>query len=92
MKRAKRRGLVRNAAVMLGNVGDERDLALLRSASDDPDPAVREHAEWAVRRIENRARGFGYRAPRRDADLDSGVSSGTFTSNSTRYSMVYSFA
>jgi epoxyqueuosine reductase len=47
--RAKRRGLARNAAVVLGNRGDASTLpALERAASEDPDPVVREHAAWAI--------------------------------------------
>ena len=48
MKRAKRRGLARNAAVVLGNIGDSRDVAVLTHALADPDPVVREHAAWAL--------------------------------------------
>ena len=51
MKRAKRRGLARNAAVVLGNIGDERDLPALLAARHDSDPLVREHVEWALARI-----------------------------------------
>jgi epoxyqueuosine reductase len=51
MKRARRRGLARNAAVVLGNVGDERDVPTLVAALDDPEPLVREHAAWALERI-----------------------------------------
>ena len=47
--RAKRRGLARNAAVVLGNRGDESALPVLqRAATEDPDPMVREHAAWAL--------------------------------------------
>ncbi len=47
--RAKRRGLARNAAVVLGNRGDASALPMLeRAASEDPDPVVREHAAWAI--------------------------------------------
>ncbi|MFL5553075.1 MAG: tRNA epoxyqueuosine(34) reductase QueG [Gemmatimonadaceae bacterium] len=56
MKRAKRRGLARNAAVVLGNVGDERDLAALTEARSDPDAVVREHVEWALARIAARTK------------------------------------
>lgn len=52
MKRAKRAGLARNAAVVLGNIGTERDVPALNAALDDPDPIVREHAEWALGRID----------------------------------------
>ncbi len=52
--RNRRPGLLRNAALVLGNVGDERALpALERAAATEPDP-VREAAEWAVRRIRQR--------------------------------------
>lgn len=54
MKRAKRRGLMRNAAVALGNTGAEGDLAVLSLAASDPEPLVREHAEWALEQIEAR--------------------------------------
>jgi epoxyqueuosine reductase len=51
VKRAKRRGLARNAAVVLGNIGDEREASALARASEDPDPLVREHAAWALDQI-----------------------------------------
>ncbi len=51
MKRAKLRGLKRNAAVVLGNVGSAADVDVLTVALDDPDALVREHAEWAIQRI-----------------------------------------
>jgi epoxyqueuosine reductase len=51
MKRAKLRGLKRNAAVVLGNVGSTDDAPLLTAALDDPEPIVREHAAWAIERI-----------------------------------------
>jgi epoxyqueuosine reductase len=51
--RAKRRGLARNAAVVLGNRRDSRALPVLqRAAAEDPDPLVREHASWAIHRLE----------------------------------------
>jgi epoxyqueuosine reductase len=51
MKRAKRRGLLRNAAVVLGNIGDEGDRAALAVTANNFDPLVREHAEWALGQI-----------------------------------------
>jgi epoxyqueuosine reductase len=51
MKRAKRRGLARNAAVVLGNIGDRRDIDALTRALEDPEVLVREHAAWALERI-----------------------------------------
>jgi epoxyqueuosine reductase len=55
MKRAKLRGLKRNAAVVLGNVGTREDADLLARALDDEEPLVREHAAWALARIVDRA-------------------------------------
>jgi epoxyqueuosine reductase len=55
MKRAKLRGLKRNAAVVLGNVGTADDVDVLTRARDDDEPLVREHAAWAIESI--RARG-----------------------------------
>lgn len=52
--RVKRRGLVRNACVVLGNIGTLDDLPVLRRALQHDEPLVREHADWAVRRIEQR--------------------------------------
>jgi epoxyqueuosine reductase len=52
MKRAKLRELRRNAAVVLGNIGNPEDAHVLRCALEDPEPIVREHAEWALRRID----------------------------------------
>jgi epoxyqueuosine reductase len=46
--RAKRRGLLRNVAVALGNWGDAQAIPFLRQALDDPEPLVREHAAWAL--------------------------------------------
>ena len=54
MKRAKLRGLKRNAAVVLGNVGAAEDRDALIRALDDPEPLVRDHAAWAVDRINAR--------------------------------------
>jgi epoxyqueuosine reductase len=51
LKRPKLRGLKRNAAVVLGNVGTADDAARLERATGDPEPLVREHAEWALRRL-----------------------------------------
>ncbi len=51
MKRAKRRGLARNAAVVLGNVGNPDDVAVLTAALDDPERLVGEHAAWALEQI-----------------------------------------
>lgn len=55
MKRAKLRGLRRNAAVVLGNIGETEDVDVLARALDDPEPLLREHAAWAIARLRNRA-------------------------------------
>jgi epoxyqueuosine reductase len=51
IKRAKRRGLLRNVAVALGNSGDQRAVPALRSALRDHEPLVRGHAAWALGRL-----------------------------------------
>jgi epoxyqueuosine reductase len=57
--RVKRRGLLRNVCVVLGNIGTADDLPALRRAEQHEEPLVREHAAWAVREIEGRlARDF----------------------------------
>lgn len=50
--RTKRRGMVRNACVVLGNRGNSDAIPALSPLCDDPDPIIREHAEWAVERID----------------------------------------
>lgn len=50
--RAKRRGLLRNVAVALGNWGDATAGAALETACRDPDPLIREHARWALDQVE----------------------------------------
>jgi epoxyqueuosine reductase len=54
IRRAKRRGLLRNVCVALGNCGDEAALQSLERASADPEPLVAEHAQWALARIQAR--------------------------------------
>jgi epoxyqueuosine reductase len=52
MKRAKRRGLVRNAALALGNLGSAEDRPVLeRAAQNDPEPLVRDAATWALTQL-----------------------------------------
>lgn len=41
----------RNAAVVLGNIGDARAVPALETAARDPDPVVAEAAAWALGRI-----------------------------------------
>ncbi|MCU0770241.1 MAG: tRNA epoxyqueuosine(34) reductase QueG [Verrucomicrobia bacterium] len=54
MERGKRRGLLRNVCVALGNVGDAQALPALEKASQDPELLISEHAQWALRRITER--------------------------------------
>jgi len=54
MKRAKLRGLKRNAAVVLGNIGNPDDTDLLKRAVEDPEPLVCDHATWALARLHGR--------------------------------------
>ena len=55
VKRAKRRGYLRNVAIVLGNTGDEGSIPALQKLLEDPEPMVREHAKWAIEHIERRA-------------------------------------
>jgi epoxyqueuosine reductase len=51
VKRTKRRGLLRNVAVALGNSGDRRAVGALIRALDDSEPLVRGHVAWALGRL-----------------------------------------
>jgi epoxyqueuosine reductase len=51
LKRAKRRGLLRNVAVALGNWGSPEAVPALAVALNDEEPLVRGHAAWALCRI-----------------------------------------
>jgi epoxyqueuosine reductase len=49
IKRAKRRGLLRNVAVALGNSGNPRAVPVLAACLErEPEPLVRAHAAWAL--------------------------------------------
>jgi epoxyqueuosine reductase len=54
VKRAKRRGYLRNVAVALGNTGDLYALPVLQNALNDEEPMIREHARWAINKITSR--------------------------------------
>ena len=61
MKRAKWRGMVRNACIALGNarlapgsMARERAVHLLESLAQSPDDLIAEHARWALARQANR--------------------------------------
>ena len=51
IQRTKRRGLLRNVAVALGNWGSPEALPVLKQALLDPEPLIHEHAAWAIGRI-----------------------------------------
>ena len=51
IKRAKRRGLLRNVCIALGNLGDPVAIPALIEALGDPEPLVRGHAAWALGRL-----------------------------------------
>ncbi len=51
IKRTKRRGLLRNVCVALGNSGDMQAIPALIGALHDKEPLIRGHAAWALGRI-----------------------------------------
>ncbi len=51
IRRAKRRGLLRNVCVALGNSGDRQAVPALIGALHDDEPLVRGHAAWALGRL-----------------------------------------
>lgn len=55
IKRAKRRGYLRNVAVALGNSKDRIALPVLQQALKNDEPLVRKHAQWAIEQISKRA-------------------------------------
>ncbi|MST01180.1 MAG: tRNA epoxyqueuosine(34) reductase QueG [Pedosphaera sp.] len=61
--RTKRRGLLRNVCVALGNVGDAGALGALEKAAADPEPLITEHARWALEQIRRREAGALQRRP-----------------------------
>ena len=52
--RTKRRGLLRNAALVLGNIGDQSALPALTKALDDAELLIRDAASWAISKIVER--------------------------------------
>ena len=54
IKRIKRPRFLRNVCVALGNTGTAEDLPALEIAARDPDALIAEHAQWALKRIEER--------------------------------------
>jgi epoxyqueuosine reductase len=61
--RTKRRGLARNAAIALGNTGDEGDIPVLAGTlATHDEPLVRGHAAWALGRLAPHDRSAAHRA------------------------------
>ena len=54
--RTKRRGLLRNVCVALGNIGDASALPALECATHDAEPLIAEHAHWAIENIRHGGR------------------------------------
>lgn len=54
IKRAKRRGYLRNIAVAIGNTGNKDDIPILEQAMQaaHDEPMVREHVKWAKEKLE----------------------------------------
>jgi epoxyqueuosine reductase len=48
LARTRRRGLLRNAAVVLGNTGNPAAVPALAHALGDREPLIRQHAAWAL--------------------------------------------
>jgi len=70
VKRSKRRGLLRNAAVVLGNTGNRDAVPILaRTIENEPEPLVRSHAAWALGQLGGSAAKRALeRARKHDAD------------------------
>ncbi len=72
MKRAKLEGLQRNAAVAMGNRGEDRYLPALAHTLGQAEPALRRHAAWALGRIGSAAAAVALERAR-DAEADPSV-------------------
>ncbi len=57
MQRTKRRGVLRNVCVALGNIGDDSAIPPLERAANDPESLIAEHAEWALGQVIKRGAG-----------------------------------
>jgi epoxyqueuosine reductase len=72
IRRAKRRGLLRNAAVALGNLKSRAAVPALVRALDDEEALVRGHVAWALGQIGTSEAEAGLRERRR-CETDAGV-------------------
>jgi len=53
--RTKRRGLLRNVCIALGNMGDVSIIPHLQKVMTDKEPLIVEHARWAIAQIQTRS-------------------------------------
>lgn len=51
LERTKRRGVLRNVCVAMGNSGNVAFIPLLETLADDAEALIREHAAWALARL-----------------------------------------
>ncbi len=56
LKRAKHCGYLRNVAVAMGNLGTAACVPFLKKVMTNAGPLIRDHAEWAIQKIQNRNR------------------------------------
>jgi len=68
--RAKRRGLLRNVAIALGNWGSADALAPLKALIEDPEPLIRSHAAWALGRIGGEGQQLLRRMRKKETDAE----------------------
>lgn len=54
IKRAKRKGLIRNVLIAIGNLGRREDLPAVRDTLADPDASLRGQAAWTLGRLGDR--------------------------------------
>ncbi|MEN9564528.1 MAG: hypothetical protein RIR73_2772 [Chloroflexota bacterium] len=69
IKRAKRRGYLRNLAVVVGNIGKEKDISILKEATQDTEPLIGEHAQWAIQNLKKEIASGGKTLPRNDITI-----------------------
>lgn len=72
VKRTKRRGLLRNVAVALGNSGMREAIPVLTRALADPEPLIRSHSVWALGELMGRG-AFKVIEPHLAAEEDASV-------------------
>ncbi|HWF92832.1 MAG TPA: tRNA epoxyqueuosine(34) reductase QueG [Terriglobales bacterium] len=72
IRRAKRTGLRRNAVIAMGNSGDTTLLSMLEKLSEDEDPVIRDHAQWARNNLERK---LADRLPANQGPAESGSGS-----------------